>query len=56
MSAPPVSPPPPRVAGPPFLGAALPFLRNPTQFLTAQRAKHGDVFLLEQGEGQDEGE
>jgi len=47
MRAPPISPLPPRVAGPPLLGAAVPFLRNPTAFLSAMRARHGDAFLLE---------
>jgi len=42
-----ISPSPPRVPGPPLLGAAVPFLRNPTGFLTAMRARHGDAFLLE---------
>jgi cytochrome P450 len=47
MSLPLVSPAPPHVAGAPILGAAAPFLRNPTAFLSAQRAALGDVFLLD---------
>lgn len=42
-----ISPQPPRVAGLPLIGAAGPFLRNPTAFLIAMRALHGDAFLLE---------
>jgi cytochrome P450 len=47
VRAPLISPSPPRLAGPPLLGAAVPFLRNPTAFLTAARARVGDAFLLE---------
>lgn len=44
----PVSPLPPTVPSTlPFIGAGLPFLRNPTQFLIAARQQHGDTFLLE---------
>lgn len=47
MREPLVSPPPPRVAGAPLIGAAGPFLRNPTEFLSATRARLGDAFLLD---------
>jgi len=41
-----VDPAPPRVGGVPGLGAAAPFLRNPTAYLRALRARHGDAFML----------
>jgi cytochrome P450 len=41
-----VEPSPPRAAGMPGLGAALPFLRNPTAYLRELRQLHGDTFLL----------
>ena len=35
------------MAGAPLIGAAGPFLRNPTEFLSATRARLGDAFLLD---------
>jgi cytochrome P450 len=43
-----VRPDPPRVRSRvPFVGAGIDFLRNPTDFLKAARAEHGDTFFLE---------
>ena len=43
-----VSPDPPRVRGrAPFIGAGIDFLKNPTDFLKAARAEHGDTFFVE---------
>lgn len=47
MRAPLIAPPLPPVAGLPLVGAAVPFLRNPTRFLADLRARHGDAFLVE---------
>ncbi len=49
MSAlPAVTPMPPRVAGVlPKLGAGLGLLRGPTGFFAAQRARHGDTFVVD---------
>ena len=47
MREPLISPPPPRITGPPLIGAAVPFLREPTRFLREARARHGDAFLVE---------
>jgi cytochrome P450 len=44
MAEPLVSPAPPQIPGPPFLGCAVDFLRAPTDFLKASRARLGDVF------------
>ena len=47
-SAPLVTPTPPAAGrGLPGVGQLVPFLRNPTAFLGAQRAGLGDTFLLE---------
>src|SRR6185436_3724001 len=47
-SAPLVTPAPPVAGGGlPGVGHLVPFLRNPTTFLAAQRARLGDTFLLE---------
>src|SRR5215470_6667382 len=47
-AAPFATPMPPRAAPPP-LGHLVPFLRNPTAYLTALRARLGDTFALEVG-------
>ena len=47
MPEPLISPAPRRVSGPPLIGAAAPFLRNPTGFLAAMRARHGNTFLVD---------
>jgi cytochrome P450 len=44
MAGPLVSPPPPELRGPPFIGSGLDFLRDPTAFLKRERARVGDVF------------
>jgi cytochrome P450 len=44
MADPLVSPSPPALPGPPFIGSGIPFLRDPTAFLTRSRARVGDVF------------
>ena len=41
-----VDPAPPTIAGAPLVGAAVPFLRNPTAYLRTLRAAHGDTFVL----------
>ena len=49
MSAlPDIAPSPPRVSGAvPWLGAGLGLLRAPTAFFAAQRARHGDTFVVD---------
>ena len=42
-----VTPSVPRVPGPPWLGPARGFLRDPTTFLSDARARYGDTFLVE---------
>jgi cytochrome P450 len=48
MSAlPAVTPMPPRVGAVPGVGAGLGLLRGPTAFFAAQRARHGDTFVVD---------
>ena len=43
-----IAPTPPRVArGPLRYGAAIDFLRRPTEFVREQRRRHGDTFTLD---------
>lgn len=43
-----VDPMPPRVTGPvPWVGAGAALLRNPTEFFTCARQRHGDTFVVD---------